>query len=206
MPLSKNANPPPVCIRTRIPKTYQRQPIISRLISRYGLTINIAAALSGSYNRNDGWFDLEFQGIPQQVEAALAYLQELNIEIFQLTLKSLLEARIKKTQILGVISDIDVPIEQMHTTTESEPENDLTVEQGQTIQTKVQVCIPKNYRAQPVIAGLVSRYGLTINITNALLCADAQDDGWFDLELWGRRRQIRLGLRYLKQLGLKIWF
>lgn len=205
LPLSRNANPSLVYIRTCIPKTYQRQPIISRLVSRYSLTVNIVAALSGNYNQNDGWFDLELQGSPQQVEAALAYLEELNIKIFQLTLKSLLEAKIKKSQILGDISDIDVPV-QMHKITENEPENDLTVEQGQTIQTKIQVCIPNNYRAQPVISGLVSCYGLTINITSALLCAEAQDDGWFDLELWGRHRQIRLVLRYLKQLGLKIWF
>ena len=161
MPLSKNANSPPVYIRSYIPKTYQRQPIISRLVSRYGLTVNIAAALSGSYNQNNSWLALDLQGNPQQVEAALAYLQELNIEIFQLTLKSLLEARIKKSQLF----DINVPINQIYTITE----DDLTVEQEQTIQTKVQVCILKNYRAQPVIAGLVSRYKLTINITSALL-------------------------------------
>jgi hypothetical protein len=207
MSLSTNANLPPVYIRTRIPKTYERQPIISRLISRYGLTVNIAAALLGNYDRNYGWFDLELQGSAQKVEAALAYLQGLNIEIFQLTLKSLLEARIKKSQRLGITNDeIDVPIEQLHTITEDEPENDLIVEEGQTTQTKIQVCIPKHYRAQPVISGLVSRYRLTTNITSALLSADAEDDGWFDLELWGRRRQILLGLRYLEQLGLQAWF
>ena len=185
MPLSTNANPPPVYIRTRIPKTYRRQPIISRLISSHGVTVNIVAALLGTSYRNDGWCDLELLGSPQQVEASLAYLQELNIDIFQLTLKSVLEARIKKSQTGGVMSDseIDVPIEQMHAITEDEPENDLTVEEGQTTQTKVQVRIPKNYRAQPVIAGLVSRCGLTINIISAILGADAQDDGWFDLEI-----------------------
>ncbi len=205
MPLSTNVNPSAVYIRTRIPKTYRRQPIISRLISCHGVTINIVAAMLGTSYRNDGWCDLELLGSPQQVEASLAYLQELNIEIFQLTLKSVLEARIKKSQTGGVISDseiVDVPIEQMHTITEDEPENDLTVEEGQTAQTKVQVRIPKNYRAQPVIAGLVSRCGLTINIISAILGADAQDDGWFDLEIWGRRRQIFLCLRYLEQLGI----
>ncbi len=84
-------------------------------------------------------------------------------------------------------------------------ENDLAGEAGQTTQTKIQVCIPDSYRAQPVISRLVSRYKLTTNITSALLSADAEDDGWFDLELWGRRKQILLGLRYLEQLGLQIW-
>lgn len=203
MSSSKNANLPPVCIRTRIPKDYQRQPIISRLISRYGLTVNITAALLGSYSRNYSWFDLELLGSPQKVEAGLAYLQALNIDIFQLTLKNLLEARMKKSQ-QSITSEIDIPI-QMHTIREDELENDSTGEAGQTTQTKVQVCIHKHYRVQPVISGLVSRYGLTTNITNALLSADAEDDGWFDLELWGRRTQILLGLRYLEQLGLQTW-
>ncbi len=204
MTLPPNANPKLVCIRTRIPKTYQKQPIISRLISRYALKINIAAALLGTRDRNDGWLDLEFQGSPQQIEAGLAYLQELNIEIFKLTLKSLLEAKREKSQLLGVISDSELPIEEIHTIP-SQPENDLTVQAGQTTRTKFQVCIPKNYRSQPVIAELVSRYGLTINITSALLGAEAEDDGWFDLELWGSRRQILLGVRYLKQLGSQTW-
>jgi len=202
MPLSTNANLQPIYIRTRIPKTYERQPIISRLISCYGLTVNIVAALLGTSYRNDGWCDLELLGSSQQVEAGLTYLQELNIEIFHLTLKSILEARIKKSKEEDIISDseIDLSIEQMHTITEDESENDWTVGEEQTNQTKVQVCIPKNYRAQPVIAGLVSRYGLTINIISAFLGADAQDDGWFDLEIWGNRRQILLCLRYLEQL------
>lgn len=204
MSSSTNANFPPVYVRTRIPKEYQRQPIISRLISRYGLTVNIAAALLGSYSRNYGWFDLELLGSSQKVEAGLAYMQALNVEVFQLTLKNLLEARMKKSQ-RGFPCEIDVPIAQMHTITEDEPESDLTGEAGQTTQTKVQVCIHKHYRAQPVISGLVSRYGLTTNITSALLSADAEDDGWFDLELWGSRKQMLLGLRYLEQLGLQTW-
>lgn len=116
-----------------------------------------------------------------------------------------METRIKKAQLLDITNDSDVPLEQRHTVIENKPENSLTVEEGQTTRTKLQVCIPENYRTQPVIAELVSRYGLTINIISALLGAEPEDDGWFDLELWGRRRQILLGLRYLKQLGLRIW-
>ncbi|HCF28255.1 MAG TPA: NIL domain-containing protein [Cyanobacteria bacterium UBA11049] len=202
--MSLSTNLPAVYIRTRIPKTYQRQPIISRLISRYDLTINIAAALLGNYDRNYGWFDLELQGSPENVESGLVYLQALNIEIFRLTLKNLLEPRMKKSQ-PAILDRVNVSIEQMDTVTEDEPENDSTQEAGQTTLTKVQVCIPDRYRAQPVISRLVSRYKLTTNITSALLSADAEDDGWFDLELWGRRKQILLGLRYLEQLGLQTW-
>ncbi len=190
-----------VYIRTRIPKTYQKQPIISRLISRYSLNVNIVAALLGTHDRNDGWVDLEIQGNPQQVEAGLAYLRTLNIDIFQLTLKHLLEGKVKSSQSLEV-TDADVP-RQIHTIMDKP--SDLTVEEGQTTRTKFQVCIPENYRAQPVIAELVSHYGLTINIISALLGADTQDDGWFDLELWGKRKQILFGLRYLRQLGLQVW-
>lgn len=143
MSSSTNANFPPVYIRTRIPKEYQRQPIISRLISRYGLTVNIAAALLGSYSRNYGWFDLELLGSSQKVEAGLTYLQALNVEVFQLTLKNLLEARMKKSQRGIITSEIDVPIAQMHTITEDEPESDLTGEAGQTTQTKVQGVHPQ---------------------------------------------------------------
>lgn len=116
MSSSTNANFPPVYIRTRIPKEYHRQPIISRLISRYGLTVNIAAALLGSYSRNYGWSDLELLGSSQKVEAGLAYMQALNVEVFQLTLKNLLEARMKKS-LQGFPCKIDVPIAQMHTIT-----------------------------------------------------------------------------------------
>lgn len=143
MPSTK-ANFSPVCIRTRISKDYQRQPIISRLISRYGLTVNIAAALLGNYSQNYGWLDLELQGSPEQVEASLAYLQALNIEIFQLTLKNLLKARIKKSQ-LGITDEIDLLRQPMQAITEDETENDLIGETGQTTQTKIQVCVPHRY-------------------------------------------------------------
>lgn len=32
-------------IRLRIPKDYHQEPVISRLVSEYGLTVNIAAAI-----------------------------------------------------------------------------------------------------------------------------------------------------------------
>lgn len=205
MPISENANSKLQSIRTRIPKRYQRQPIISRLISRYGLTVNIAAALLESHNPSEGLFDLDLQGSPQQVKAGIAYLQELNVEIFKLKLKNRMRTRIEKSQEQDLISNSSVPPALLIPSTEDEREGDLTAKEGQTTRTKFQLCIPKDYRTRPVIAELVSAYGLTINITSAILGEDAQADGWFDLELWGRRRQIVFGLRYLKQLNLQIW-
>ncbi|MGB8687623.1 MAG: NIL domain-containing protein, partial [Microcoleus sp.] len=46
-------------IRIRVPKEYHQEPVISNLISEYGLTVNFNAALLGVKTLDDGWFDLE---------------------------------------------------------------------------------------------------------------------------------------------------
>ncbi|XHX76047.1 MAG: NIL domain-containing protein [Stenomitos frigidus ULC029] len=67
-------------VRLRMPKNYQDEPVISRLISHYGLTVNIAAALLGGNARDDGWFDLDLRGTDQQIHSALLYFNELDLE------------------------------------------------------------------------------------------------------------------------------
>jgi ABC-type methionine transport system ATPase subunit len=69
-------------LRIKIPKSYHHEPIISRLISEHGLTVNIIGALLGASARDDGWFDLELQGSAKQLSSALTYLDELNLEIW----------------------------------------------------------------------------------------------------------------------------
>jgi ABC-type methionine transport system ATPase subunit len=69
-------------IRLRIPKEYNDEPIISRLVSHYGVTVNIAAALLGPNGRDDGWFDLELRGTSRQIQSALTYLNEMDLEIW----------------------------------------------------------------------------------------------------------------------------
>ncbi len=69
-------------IKIHIPKDLHEEPVISRLISHYGLTVNIAAALLGSNTRDDGWFELELRGKPAQIQSALTYLNELDLEIW----------------------------------------------------------------------------------------------------------------------------
>jgi ABC-type methionine transport system ATPase subunit len=69
-------------IRLRIPKAYNNEPIISRLISHHGVTVNIAAALLGANGRDDGWFDLELRGTSRQIQSALTYLDEMDLEIW----------------------------------------------------------------------------------------------------------------------------
>ncbi|SRR5579883_1305508 len=72
-------------------------------------------------------------------------------------------------------------------------------------QTRLRIRIPKNYHDEPVISRLISQHGLTVNITAALLAANARDDGWFDLELRGTSEQIRSALIYLNELDLELW-
>jgi ABC-type methionine transport system ATPase subunit len=69
-------------IRVRIPKEYHQEPVISRLASDYGLQVNIIGAILGQNAREDGWFDLLLKGTPQQINSAMIYLSDLDIEIW----------------------------------------------------------------------------------------------------------------------------
>jgi len=69
-------------IRLRIPKEYHQEPVISRLVSDYSLTVNISAAILGSNAIGDGWFDLDLQGTTAQIDSALIYLNDLDLEIW----------------------------------------------------------------------------------------------------------------------------
>jgi len=69
-------------IKIRIPKQLHEEPVISRLISHHGVTVNIAAALLSANSRDDGWFDLELRGRASQIQSALTYLNELDLEIW----------------------------------------------------------------------------------------------------------------------------
>lgn len=70
-------------IRVRIPKEYHQEPVISRLASDYGLQVNIMGAILGQNAREDGWFDLLLKGTPQQIDSALIYLCDLDVEIWR---------------------------------------------------------------------------------------------------------------------------
>ncbi|WP_460201787.1 NIL domain-containing protein [Scytonema sp. NUACC21] len=69
-------------IRVRIPREYQQEPVISRLVSNYGVTVNITAAMLGANGIGDGWFDLDLQGSSSQIESALTYINDLDLEIW----------------------------------------------------------------------------------------------------------------------------
>ena len=69
-------------IRLRIPRNFHQEPVISRLVSDYGLTINITAAILGANAVGDGWFDLDLQGTTSQIDNAINHLQEIELEIW----------------------------------------------------------------------------------------------------------------------------
>ncbi|BAZ88520.1 NIL domain-containing protein [Dolichospermum compactum] len=69
-------------IRIRITQDHHQEPVISRLVSEYGLTVNIKAAILGQNAVGDGWFDLDIQGTETQIENGLTYLRELNLQIW----------------------------------------------------------------------------------------------------------------------------
>ncbi len=69
-------------IRLRISRNFHQEPIISRLVSDYGLTINITAAILGANAVGDGWFELDLQGFATQIDDAINYLQDIELEIW----------------------------------------------------------------------------------------------------------------------------
>jgi ABC-type methionine transport system ATPase subunit len=69
-------------ITLRIGGDYHQEPIISRLISEFGLTVNINAAILGENTKDEGWFKLDLQGTQPQIQTALIYLNDLGLELW----------------------------------------------------------------------------------------------------------------------------
>jgi len=69
-------------IQVRIPKHFHKKPVISRLVSQWGVTVNITAAQLGDRIPQEGCFELEIRGTAYQIESALSYLDQLNVEIW----------------------------------------------------------------------------------------------------------------------------
>lgn len=88
----------------------------------------------------------------------------------------------------------------------AEIDNNHTSLEAQRITTSfITLRVSKSYHQEPVISNLISKHGLTVNITAAILGENAKDDGWFSLELRGKNHQIQSGLAYLQELDLEIW-
>jgi ABC-type methionine transport system ATPase subunit len=69
-------------IRLRIPEDLHGEPVISQLTSQYGLVVNIVSANLG-VNAGSGWFHLSLKGNQAQIQTAIAYLNDLDIEIWE---------------------------------------------------------------------------------------------------------------------------
>jgi ABC-type methionine transport system ATPase subunit len=69
-------------IRMRIPREYQQEPVISHLVSQFGLKVNINAAILGLNGNTDGWFELRVTGSQNTIDSAINYLNNLGIEIW----------------------------------------------------------------------------------------------------------------------------
>ncbi|MEH1969835.1 NIL domain-containing protein [Nostoc sp.] len=204
MSQSKSVEPASVHSRILVPQRYHRQPVISRLVSRYGLTVNIKAASLTSDSDSDGWFDLELSGNPQKLTNSLSYLQGLGVNLLQLAIANHIQPNQHSLPFPNPASKLS-PKESAWLTNQWQEQFQQWISLGQTNRLRLQLCILKSYYEEPVISELVSRYGLTVNITSALLQPDTEDDGWFDLDLWGRTKQLYSSLSYLEKLGLPIW-
>lgn len=66
----------------RVPQDYHREPIITQLVAKHGLTVNIVGAILGENTTEDGWFNLELKGTSAQIQSGLVYLKELDLEIW----------------------------------------------------------------------------------------------------------------------------
>ncbi|HEY9827953.1 MAG TPA: NIL domain-containing protein [Stenomitos sp.] len=72
------------------------------------------------------------------------------------------------------------------------------------IRERIQIQIPSKYAQEPIISTLALRYDLEVNILSALLATNAQESGWFDLELYGLPDRIQSAVSYLSQLHIEI--
>jgi NIL domain len=196
---SKSFKSTPVHSRIRVPRHYHRQPVISRLISRYGLTVNIKAASLAVDSDRDGWFDIELQGNPEQLINSLSYLQRCGVDLMQVGIVDNLEFSQNSYTLPKPVSK-SIKRESATLTTQVQQE----ILPTQTNRVRLQLCIFQNYHRKPIISELVSRYQITVNIISALLKPDVEGDGWFDLDLWGTTQQLFSSVSYLQELGLPL--
>ena len=69
-------------IRLHIPQKYHQNPIVFNLAANHHLEVNILSAVLGKNAVGDGWFDIELRGKSEDIDHALIYLAELDIEVW----------------------------------------------------------------------------------------------------------------------------
>ena len=188
-----------VYLRVKISPQYHQQPLISKLVSDYGLVINITAALLTSSARDDGWFDLEVLGDVVQINQALAALHSIGIEVFVISppAKPVLRSPSSTSGVIREWRQFDIDRQSPNP---PDALNQDSLNQSR----KFQIRISKEYRDIPVIGTLITKYGLTINIAGAILPFASLEDGWFELELFGSPSQLSAGIQYLRELNVGV--
>jgi L-aspartate semialdehyde sulfurtransferase ferredoxin len=78
---SKKSQVIQIRLRIYIPKYYLQAPVISQLISAYGLVVNITKAMLQPNTDGEGCFDIELRGTVPQISSGLAYMESLNLRI-----------------------------------------------------------------------------------------------------------------------------
>ncbi|MCG6134685.1 MAG: NIL domain-containing protein [Nostoc sp. LLA-1] len=78
---SKSSSMTRLRLRLYIPPIYLQEPIISQIISRYNLTVNITGAALDKNTNGQGCFDLELQGSMSHISNCLNYLESLHLKI-----------------------------------------------------------------------------------------------------------------------------
>jgi hypothetical protein len=83
LPASQANKPAKTRIQFRIPQKHHRKPIICALILDFELQVNVVAAILGKDGIGGGCFDLELEGDRLQIDRALTYLSQLEIELWR---------------------------------------------------------------------------------------------------------------------------
>lgn len=69
-------------IRLIFPSSLQDEPIINRLMKRYGFTVNI---LRANVTDEQGWIDIHVSGKAPEIEESISWLREQGVEVVLLT-------------------------------------------------------------------------------------------------------------------------
>jgi hypothetical protein len=84
-----------------------------------------------------------------------------------------------------------------------QPLNLDTSDHNRTTQIRIQIDVPQKFHQEPVVFNLAAHYQLKVNILAAILGKNAIGDGWFDLELRGKSKDIEGAIAYLDRLGIQ---
>ncbi|MFQ4136968.1 NIL domain-containing protein [Nodosilinea sp. PGN35] len=184
LPQAAAAPVEPVVCQVVIPPTYQRLPILSRLTSRFGVTVNIVGAVLSARRKRGGEFLLALGGKPQQQASSLAYLKDLQVQFVP-------KRDIKAAPRL--LSEGD-----------SSEQKPVVLPRG-CDRVRLQIHIPAHCHPQPVISNLVKDHDVAVTILSASLPSQGEHDGWFELELWGLPTRLEAAVATLNQSDCALW-